>query len=264
MLIIVNGRIKVFDKNGNLGPLNTTTDNFFSSVRSASTSDPRVRYDRLSQRWFITMIDVAITNRVLIAVSSGPTITGAGSFTFFEFQQDMVGTTPNADTGNFADHDTLGVDKFALYIGVNMFSNTSGNFYGTTGFVVNKASLLAGSLVVTPFRRMDDDGSGSGVFTPLGVEDDDPNATEGYFIGPRVTVGSGGSYSYFSGQLALRRISAPGGSPTISTNLVVTGPATSQPISQVHSNDTRNLDALDIRVFSAAIFKDQTTGASSL
>src|SRR5205085_10887536 len=118
VLVVVNGRIKVFDKNGNLGPLDTTTDNFFASVTSAGTSDPRVRYDRLSQRWFLSMIDVDSVNKVLIAVSSGPSITGSGSFTFFQFQHDLVGTIPNPDTGNFADYDTLGVDKFALYIGV--------------------------------------------------------------------------------------------------------------------------------------------------
>jgi len=40
VLVVANGRIKVFDKNGNLGPMNTTTDTFFSSVTSAGSSDP--------------------------------------------------------------------------------------------------------------------------------------------------------------------------------------------------------------------------------
>src|SRR5574337_785128 len=122
VLVIANGRIKVFDKSGVLGGLNATTDTFFASVRTASTSDPHVRYDRLSGRWFVTMIDVASVNRVLIAVSNSSTITSTSSFTFFSFQHDLVGTTPNAATGLFADYDTLGVDKFALYIGVNMFT----------------------------------------------------------------------------------------------------------------------------------------------
>src|SRR5438132_6127930 len=46
-LVGINGRIKVFSKAGVLGGLNTTTNNFFASVRgTASTSDPRVRFDR--------------------------------------------------------------------------------------------------------------------------------------------------------------------------------------------------------------------------
>jgi len=38
------------------------------------------------------------------------------------------------------------VDASALYIGVNVFDSVAGSFQGTTGFVVNKANLLAGAL----------------------------------------------------------------------------------------------------------------------
>src|SRR5947208_2419565 len=58
ILAIANGRIKVFDRNGNLGPLNADTDTFFSSVTANSTTDPRVRFDRLTGRWFVIMIDI--------------------------------------------------------------------------------------------------------------------------------------------------------------------------------------------------------------
>ena len=55
------------------------------------TSDPRVRYDRLSGRWFITMIDVNGTNnRILLAVSSGSTVTNASNFTFFDIPSDST------------------------------------------------------------------------------------------------------------------------------------------------------------------------------
>src|SRR5204862_5042028 len=143
------------------------------SVRSAGTSDAHVRYDRLSQRWFITMIDVATHNRVLIAVSSGPTITATSSFTFFQFQHDLPGATPNSDTGGFADYDTLGVDKSALYIGVNVFNGAGTALFGTTGFVVNKSNLLSGTLKVTPFRQIGSaNGTGGGIGTPQGVDNE--------------------------------------------------------------------------------------------
>src|SRR5262249_5700614 len=141
ILVVVNGRIKVFDKSGNLGPLNTDRDSFFASVRSATTSDPHARYDRLSGRWFISMIDVATINRVLLAVSSGPTITSSSSFTFFQFQHDLVGPVTNFDTGQFADYDTLGVDANAVYIGVNIFNSAGTAFLSTTGFVIRKSDL---------------------------------------------------------------------------------------------------------------------------
>ena len=96
-IVTVNGRFRSFSKTTGLadGALNVDPDVFFSSVRSANTSDPRIRYDRLSGRWFITMIDVNGTNnRILLAVSSGSTIASASSFTFFDIPSDS--TSPDA------------------------------------------------------------------------------------------------------------------------------------------------------------------------
>src|SRR5262249_45130798 len=126
ILTTTNGRIKVFDKTGVVGGLNSDLDVFFNSVRNGvGTTDPHIRYDRLSQRWFVTCVTLTATgvpNRHLIAVSSGPTITGAASFTFFQFQQDFAQS--NSDTNGFVDFPTLGVDKFALYIGGNVINST--------------------------------------------------------------------------------------------------------------------------------------------
>jgi hypothetical protein len=261
VLVVVNGRIKVFDRAGNLGSLNATTDTFFDSVRNGfSTSDPHVRYDRISGRWFLTMVNVAAVNRILIAVSSGPTITDGSSFTFFQFQHDQVGATPNPDTGDFADYDTLGVDASALYVGVNVFNSTGTALLGTTGFVIRKSDLLANTLTVTPFRQMMtcNDHTGActtGPLTPQGVDNDDPSAAEGYFIGV-----DGASFS----KLTMRRIGNPGGIPSISGNLGITVPTTRYPIDQPALGSSRPLDALDDRLFAAAIHKNKTTGASSL
>src|SRR5262249_21385238 len=105
VVVCSNGIIKTFTKSTGVadGALNATSDVFFNSVRNGSgTSDPRVKYDRLSQRWFIVMINVANTdNRCMIAVSSSSTITSTASFTFFQF-------VPNAT--HFADYPTLGID----------------------------------------------------------------------------------------------------------------------------------------------------------
>lgn len=245
ILVAANGRIKVFDRSGVLGPLNADTDNFFLSVRNgSSTSDPRVVYDRLSSRWFVSMITVDPPNRVLLAVSSGPTITGSGSFTFFQFQQDLVGATPNSDSGGLADYDSLGVDANAAYIGVNVFNGAGTAFLGTTGFVIRKSSVLAGGpIVVTAFRQMGT-GAVTGPFAPVGVNNDDPLATNGYFVGVD-------TLSF--GLLVLRRISNPGGAPSISGNLFVPVPATQFPRSVPALGSTANLDALDDRLFSASI-----------
>src|SRR5436309_9328841 len=68
-VVMVNNRIVTFNKSTGLadGVINTTTNTFFNSVRNASgTSDPRVRYDRLSSRWFLVIINVSTPNRILI------------------------------------------------------------------------------------------------------------------------------------------------------------------------------------------------------
>ena len=210
-LVCVNGRVKVFDKKGALGSLNASTDVFFASVRgTALTTDPRVRFDRFSGRWFVQMITLDLPNKILIAVSSGGTITSISSFSFFRFQQDQV--FPAGDTGAFADYDTLGIDSNALYIGVNVRSDntSSSQFLSTTGFVVRKSSLLSGGpIFVTAFRKLAT-ATDRGPYSPQGVDNDDPLATEGYFIGVDTTT---------LGLLQLLRVSDPGGLPSISSNI---------------------------------------------
>src|SRR5262249_17177613 len=168
-LVGVNGLVRTFSKAGATdGALNTSTDAFFAPVLgTAFASDPRVRYDRLSGRWFITMITVdrnagnlQPVNKLLLAVSSGGTITSVSSFTFFSFQQDAVTPVGN-DAGCFLDYDTLGMDVNALYVGANFFcvrviNGTNQSVYIDSGaFVIRKSSVLGtGPMVVTAFRNL--------------------------------------------------------------------------------------------------------------
>jgi hypothetical protein len=245
-IVTVNGRLRSFSKTTGMadGALNVDPNVFFNSVRSAGTSDPRIRYDRLSGRWFITMIDVnATNNRILLAVSSGSTIASASSFTFFDIPSDT--TAPARATSDFADYDTLGIDANALYIGTNVFSG-AGAFQGTDGYVIRKSSVLGqGPIVVTVFRNLAV-GTGEGPFTPQGVDNVDPHATEGAFIGV--------SNALF-GELALRRVSDPGGTPSISSNILITVPSTAFPLAVPQTGSRKTLDALDDRLF-AATFRD--------
>src|SRR5882672_4258496 len=257
ILAAANGRIKVFDKTGSLGGLNVTDGVFFASVSGGSDiTDPQVRYDRLSGRWFVTELTTTTPNKILIAVSSGPTISSSSSFTFFAFQHDLVGTTPNSDTGGFADYDSLGVDRSALYIGVNVFNAAGTAYLGSTGFVVNKAGLLAGTLTVTAFRQIAS-GAIAGPWSPRGVDNDDPAATQGFFIGVDTLVFS---------QLDIRRVTNPGGVPSISGNILLTVPTTNFPLLQVVKGSASNhrLDGLDDRLFAATIHKNKITGTTNL
>jgi uncharacterized repeat protein (TIGR01451 family) len=257
----VNGRIRSFNKSGAAdGILNIDPDVFFHSVKTPVggsvvldfTSDPQIRYDRFTARWFLTMIDVPCTNsgctataanRVLIAVSnaaSNGSISNATSWKFFYFVGDSG--------GNFLDYPSLGIDVNALYIGGNMFSG-SGSYVGTNGYVVRKSSVLgSGPIVVHAFANLAS-GGGSGPYSPRGVDNLDPNATKGYFIGVDNAVFS---------RLVLRRVSNPGtSSPSLSSNINVTVNTTTSPDPVEHAGNTGGsngkLDSLDDRLFAATI-----------
>src|SRR5215469_11681725 len=155
----LNGRVRSFNKTNGVkdNAIDVNTDVFFQSVMtpptaSNFTTDPRIRFDRLSGRWFIIMIDVpggrgTVANRVMIAMSDSGTITPSTVWSFFEFPGDAV---------NFADYPTLGIDANALYIGANIFATKgTGSFVTTSAFVVRKSSLLSGGpIVVTTFTNL--------------------------------------------------------------------------------------------------------------
>jgi hypothetical protein len=266
-VVAINGRFRTYDKTSGLadGALNADPDAFFASVMSPApaggevfTSDPHVRYDRLSQRWFIVMIDVpldsggntTVANRILVAESDGPVLTNSTVWT-----ERFISVT-----GVFADYPTLGVDANALYVGTNNFSLTGAEpFVSTSGYVIQKSSVAAGPLVVTKFNLVTS-ATGSGPFTPQGVDNPDPGAALGYFVGVDNAVFS---------RLDVIRVTNPGtASPTASVALAVTVPTTRFPINVPHLGNTggsaNNLDALDDRLFAASMRGDRIWTAHNI
>ena len=264
----LNGRLRTFNKTTGAadGVVNVDSDVFFASVMSPFpggglnfTSDPNVRYDRLTRRWFVSIIDVPssspssigdIPNRLLLAVSdaaSNGVISGGTIWTYYFVQQDLVGV--GVSTGEFLDYPSLGIDEDALYIGGNMFGAVSGSFVNCTGFVIRKSSVLSGGpIVTTAFRAIVPNVSSDGPFSPRGVDNYATATNEGYFIGVSNT---------FFGRLIIRRVTDPDTTPTISANILLTITSTSSPITVDHLDDTGgangNLDALDDRLYAAHI-----------
>lgn len=246
-----NGRLKSFNKNGVAdGVLDIDPDQFFASVITPGgrTSDPRIRYDRLTKTWFLVMIDVppsSATNRILIALTRSPTITSQSMWTFYYFQ-------PSASYGAnvipFADFPTLGIDANALYIGANIFDDSDG-FLNSAGYVIPKQPLLqSGTLKVTEFPKLINETTFAGPITPQGVDNFNTRSSLGFFIGVDASV---------HGRLMLRQVKTPGTTPQISGNIPITVLSTANPLNVPHlgnNNGTNGyLDGLDDRLGNAHI-----------
>jgi hypothetical protein len=261
--VFLNGRLRTFNKTTGVadGVINVTSDTFYASTKTPPlageiviSTDPNIRFDRTSNRWFMNMIDAPLNsatfattrvNRIMIAVSdaaSNGIITGATVWTLYQF---------TGDATLFTDYQSIGMDSSAMYIGGNMFS-LAGAFNSTKGWVVRKAEMLTASpLVVTAFSGLVATPTGAGPFAPRGVDNFQAAATtEGYFIGvDNATFNT----------LMLRRVTNPGSAtPTISANISIATPLTTRfPVKVPHLGNTGGtngrLDSLDDRLFQATI-----------
>lgn len=278
VLIVVNGRVKAFNVPGvNVAAATTTNvsstapmaspvlnldlDAFFANagLGISAVTDPHVRFDRLSNKWFVIAQDKSHTfqNYICIAVSNTSVLAAGSSFTIYYMQATTNSAVPSED---YFDYPTLGVDKHALYIGGSIFHKTTGVNKGSVFYIVDKSDLIANTLNFTVYQygtgagKSGSDGS-QGILIPQAVHNDDPNATEGYFIGV-----DWASY----GRLIMKKISDPGGSPSLSADLLINVPTTESPVNQPALGSTGGIDAFDDRLFAAMIMKNKITGVSTL
>jgi len=253
VLAAVNARLRTIDKASGTpdGMLDVGANVFFAPVNGgASLSDQRVIYDRVAQRWLIVAITTSFPNRIMIAVSDNASITPSTVWLLYAFQQDQVVPAGN-DAGLLCDFPNAGVDANAIYIGCDMFGPV--DYFGSSLFVVNKASVLnGGPIVVTVFRDLmgaATNPTGPGPNTPKGVTNFDSLATDGYFVG---------ADNQTLGQLDLVRITDPGGTPAMVPFVPIATAAFQAPLPVEHlGNDhpggpgTGLLDGGDNRVMSA-------------
>ena len=274
IVVSTNSGISVFEKPGaNDAPILTPTgysnqlapaslfvvlDDFFSPVLPAgsNTSDPHVRYDRLTKRWFIVCIEVNPTlenNNILLAVSNGDRITNTSSFTYYAFNSSLFPYNPNAPYAPFLDYPTLGIDENSVVIGGNQYGYDS---LTNVGYVIDKSKLLNGKLQVKPFELgVINNSTAGGIVTPQGVHNDDPNCKYSFFVGT----------SYYDDAIIVATIRYDllkrphlQGEDVLSVQPYFPGRPNSSP------GGLQYIDQLDARLYAAEIHKNKLTGKSSL
>jgi hypothetical protein len=158
LVSVTNDRIVGFDKQGNSVGFNSDINNFFASIRSDRVTDPNVIYDKITQKWYVSAIDVANPNILLLAKSDGWWINAGTVWTFH-------GIGAGGGLGTFIDEPRMAIDRFGLLIGVNT---------GIGGYVilVDFNLSLQNAIATGPSPR------------PVENDDLDTNALVGY-----VTVG---------------------------------------------------------------------------
>ena len=185
-----------------------------SSVTNAGLSDPRIVFDKASQRWFASEITVANTNAYLVAVSNSADL--ASGFKGYTFQANPTTGSQNI----FADYDMLGVNGDGVYISSNNFSNSNGNDVNSSILSISKAGLLAESAAPASnlFYANNPNGTGNGTgFLPHPVTDLDTTQATGkeYFLS-----------NYNSSVVSLSSLTGPGSNPAGQTLTALGGNVT--------------------------------------
>lgn len=257
-IIHCNGAIRSFDKKTGIadGVLDLQPNTFFSALLAdtSGTIDPRIRYDRTTDRWFLTTGTFQkenFPNKFLIAVSDSGIITTKTVWSFFQFQPSVIAPA-RADPLDYADYPTLGIDGSALYVGWNIFSKSqAGGSSNSDIAVINKAELLANNLAVTMFR--DIAYPAPGLTTPQGADNFDLSVNDGFIMG---------ASSQYINQLIIRRVLNPASkTPTLSKIIVVSVPTFYSPIFSPHLGNNAgpegNLNPLDTRLCNVHVRKGQ-------
>jgi hypothetical protein len=211
-VIALNSVIRSFDKATGRpdGVLDISLSAFFSGGGLSVCCDPKIRFDRISGRWFIGAMGAG-GRQGLLAVSDGSVLTRSSRWTFFGFQQDLV--PPAGDPGCAVDYTRMSVDAHAVYFVFGLYNSAltarcPTNPTGSTAFVVRKSSVLgAGPLVATAFR-------GVGYFS-VPVDQFDAISSVGYITSVFHPSQSGSFY----------RVLDPGGTPTLSAEIPYSGVA---------------------------------------
>ena len=221
--------------------LNVESTSFSNSDSDFSmffdSQEAQLRYDKFTNR-FIFAMDLFEFNGVgpggfSVGISDSGIITPDTQWTIVNvFDASRLPTTQGcpADQSNYQDYTRVAVDKNAIYVGENWFALSNGFFSSTSGYVIQKKSLInKGLAVITSFPDVigypgepDPYRDAATTLMPVMNFDDDDDGF-GYFIGQDPLL---------FGKLILFRVNDPGStSPSLSPLLPIDVPATGRLLS---------------------------------
>ncbi|MCW5933028.1 MAG: hypothetical protein KIT45_01850 [Fimbriimonadia bacterium] len=145
----VNNILRFYNKNTGAQTFTSTFESFFSSVGGnwTFTSDPKLFYDRHSNRWFVMILGIRNTDTYsyyLVAVSDDSDPNGV--WTKWAIDSTVNGSTA---TNTWSDYPGFGYDQQAIYISANMFSRSTSGFQYVKLRILPKEQMLNGSSTLT-------------------------------------------------------------------------------------------------------------------
>ncbi len=248
---IVNRSIEVQAKGGELIPVRASLNSFFGSGK-AFMFDPKVLWDRHSQRFFVVALesDKASTSAIWLAVSPTGDPRNLGSWNKYRF--DAVDNIFGSDC--WADYPGFAADRDAIYITANMFA-FGGGYKDSRLWIVNKANLINGTLTQTRYAPP----NRGFTMQPAQTYSELPTGA-GTFI-----VTWGGNQHSGGNQLDLIRVANPLGAPTFTTHTLDTGSINAgAPPDAPQAGSTALIDTGDNRIMNAVWHNGQLYAANTV
>ncbi len=247
VMTMANGIVQIHSRTGVLA--SSVSLNSFATVTVSGTTyprngafDPRLIYDRLSGKWFATIMEFGSparsNNGVILAVSRTSDPTGTWDKYFVNF----------GVASALTDYSTLGVDANGVYLAATIFpaSGSSVSMAATP-----KASLIFDALT-NPSPSLGTVSMVTGIAGYFGTPhpahniDNSTAASCAWFVG---------ASNFTAGGLAYRKVSWSGSTPTIdaANSTLFIGGNVDFPVKFIPSGSTRQVDTGDFRLMSAFI-----------
>lgn len=249
-LQVINNSVAVYTKTGTRLS-HVSLDSFFTVVSGSTTypqngtTDPRVLFDRASNRWFASVLEFGNpsgqNNNIILAVcrTSDPLNGTWDKYVIPVAKGKSHGTT------YFNDFDTLGVDDNGVYFGMDMFPSSGNDFARIAA--TPKAPLIAPSPSLgTVYNSGNFDNITDMYASPQPAHNQDA-------VGPSGRAWFVSSSKNSFSNLQYRTLTWSGGVPTLSNTSTLSTPAFDAPLTAPANGSTTNIDGGDQRILMAVI-----------